>query len=483
MEVWEEVELPANAHALGTTWVFKKKTGPSGELIKFKARLCAQGFSQIEGVDYSDTYAPTGRLSSLRTCLSIAATEDLEVIQMDAVGAFLNGVPEETLYIKPPKGYVCKIQGTNIVLQLKKSLYGLKQSPRCWYSQLKEFFISINFIPSKADPCVFISNDPSWTCGVHVHVDDLCIMGRNTSRFKELISQCFTMEDLGECSYFLGMRLVRNRASKTITLHQDKYIESILEEYGMNDCRPTKTPMVPNTHLVPASPEDILAFESTGENYRRAVGLLNYLVLCTRPDLALVASQLSQFLEHPGMEHWAAFKRVLRYLKSTVNVGLTLGGSTIDLTMFSDSDYAGCSYTRRSITGYCAIIAGGCVSWRAKKQPTVATSSTEAEYRAAYEAAQEIIWLRLLLSDLGYPQNNSTILHCDNQGALALSKNPLYQSRSKHFDITCHWIREKVNDGTIKPEYIATSEMLADFLTKALHYPKYSFCLSGLRLQ
>lgn len=150
--------------------------------------------------------------------------------------------------------------------------------------------------------------------------------------------------------------------------------------------------------------------------------------------------------------------------------------------MYSDSDYAGCPFTRRSITGYCSIIAGGCVSWRARKQATVATSSTEAEYRAAYEAAQEIIWLRQLLLDLGYPQTTPTTLHCDNQGALALSKNPLYQSRSKHFDVTQHWIREKVEDRTIHPTYIATDQMLADFLTKALHYPKFSFCANSLRI-
>lgn len=257
----------------------------------------------------------------------------------------------------------------------------------------------------------------------------------------------------------------------------------MLEEYGMADCRPCKTPMIPNTHLTPASPEDEAAFAATGENYRRAVGLLNYLVLCTRPDLALAASQLAQFLEHPGTEHWAAFKRVLLYLRHTSHVGLTLGGSTIDLTVYSDSDYAGYPYTRRSITGYCARIAGGCVSWRARKQPTVATSSTEAEYRAAYEAAQETIWLRQLLSDLGYPQLTATILHCDNQGALALSKNPLYQSRSKHFDVTQHWIREQVDNNTIHPIYISTNLMLADFLTKALHFPKFSFCVSSLKIQ
>lgn len=304
-------------------------------------------------------------------------------------------------------------------------------------------------------------------------------MGRDTNRFKSLINARFVMEDLCPCTFFLGMRFEWDLEKKTISLHQDKYAETMLEEYGMSDCRPCKTPMIPNSHLTPATPEDIAAFESTGENYRRVVGLLNYLVVCTQPDLALVASQLAQFLEHPGIERWAAFKRVLRYLRHTSHIGLVLGGSPVTLTCFSDSDYAGCPYTRCSITGYCAV----CISWRARNNPTVATSSTEAEYRAAYKAAQEIIWLRQWLADLDYPQNSLTTLFCDKQGALALSKNPLYQSRLKHFDVTNHWIREKVEDCTILPQYISTSNMLADFLTKALHFPKFSFCMNGLRIQ
>ena len=188
MNGWTEVDLPAGEHALGTTWVYKKKTGPTGELVKHKARLCAQGFSQIEGIDFTETFAPTGRLATLRTALGISAYEEYDIVQMDAVGAFLNGIPDETLYIKPPKGYICKNKGKNVVLRLNKSLYGLKQSPRCWYRQLRDFFESINFQPSKADPCFFISSDPLWKCGVFIHVDDLCIMGQNTQRFKDLIN-------------------------------------------------------------------------------------------------------------------------------------------------------------------------------------------------------------------------------------------------------------------------------------------------------
>lgn len=361
-------------------------------------------------------------------------------------------------------------------------MYGIKQSPRSWYKQLLEFFASINFHLSSADPCVFISSDPEWKCAVYVHVDDLCIMCQNTLRFKTLIKQRFEMEDIGECTYFLGMKLDRDLKSETITLSQEKYVDSMLEEYGMQDCQSTLTPMIPNSHLVPATDEERKEFEASGENYRRAVRLVKYLVLCTRPDLALVASQLAQFLDCPGTLHWSAFKRVLRYLKLTKNRVLVLGGPSLTLKAYLDSDHAGCPYTRRSVTGYCVCIGEGCVSWRARKQATVATSTTEAEYRAAYEATQELVWMRQLLSDVGRPQVKPSTLYCDNQGALALSKNPLYQTRSKHFDMVYHWIREKVNDSTIAPVYIETSKMLADFLTKAVHAPKFNFCAKGLKL-
>lgn len=291
------------------------------------------------------------------------------------------------------------------------------------------------------------------------------------------------MEDLGDCQSFLGMRITRDRASRTITLTQDSYIRNILKEYGMLDCQPVTTPMIPNSHLVPATDDEIAEFQSSGDNYCRAVGLLNYLVQCTRPDLALVSSQLSQFLDKPGTQHWSAFKRVLQYLKGTETLGLTLGGHPVILSTYSDSDYARCPYTRRSTSGYCTIVAGGCVSWRARKQPTVGTSSTEAEYRASYEGSQETVWIRQLLSNFGYPQLEPTTLFCDNQGSIALQKNPLYQSRTKHFEKNYHWIREKIEDQTIKPVYIPTAKMLADFLTKSLHRPKHEYCAEHLNMR
>lgn len=196
-----------------------------------------------------------------------------------------------------------------------------------------------------------------------------------------------------------------------------------------------------------------------------------------------MASQLSQFLDRPGTQHWAAFKRVLRYLKGTQTLGLVLGGPSINLSVYSDSDYAGCSYTGRSTTGYCTFLGSSCVSWRARKQPTVATSSTEAEYRAAYEVGQETVWLRKLLLDLGHEQTSATTLYCDNQGAIFLQKNPLFQPRSRHFNNKYHWVREKVEDNTFSPQYINTSEMIANFLTKSVPKPKNEYCVEHIGLR
>lgn len=257
----------------------------------------------------------------------------------------------------------------------------------------------------------------------------------------------------------------------------------MLDEYGMGECQPVSTPMIPGSYLVSASDEEHAEFLKTEECYDRAVGLLNYLVQCTRPYLAFTARQLAQHLKKPGPLHWQAFKRVLRYLKGTSTLGLVLGGGSVELQVYADSDYAACPESRRSCSGYVGFVAGGCVSWRSHKQASVSTSSTEAEYRATYEGAQDAIWLRRLMSELGYPSSSATPLKCDNQSSIALQRNPLFKNWSKHFEVKYHWIREKVEDGTIEPVYVPTAEMVADVCTKALHRPQHQHLVSLMQLR
>lgn len=198
--------------------------------------------------------------------------------------------------------------------------------------------------------------------------------------------------------------------------------------------------------------------------------------------MALVSDQLSQFLKSLGTQSWAAFKRVLQYLKGTQSLGLVLGGSSFEITMYTDLNYPECPYTSWYTSGYCTFVAGSCTSWQAGKQPTVAISSIEAEYWAAYKAGQEEVWLRNLLADLGHPQSFLTPLDCNYQGAIARKQNSLYQTRSRHFNKRFPWIGDIVKDETIEPVHVNTSDMLADILTKSVPHSKLQHCLENINL-
>jgi hypothetical protein len=270
---------------LDTIWVFKRKFDTDSELLKYKARLCVRGFCQIKGIAYNETFASTGRLATLRLLLGIAAVEDFEIQQMDVRCAFLNGVPKQELFIKVLDGLGVELPAGH-GLKLQRLLYGLKQSPRCWYKELKDFFSSIDFHPTVVDPCLFQHTSPQEHCFVFVHVDDLVIVGPDVQFLKDKISQRFEMEDLGACQYILGMRVTRNRAARTLTLSQDWYSQEILDEFGLLDCKSSSVLLPTNVLSMPVKANP----PNASFNFHRGVGLLQYLVQCTRPDLAYAVS-------------------------------------------------------------------------------------------------------------------------------------------------------------------------------------------------
>jgi hypothetical protein len=299
---------------------------------------------------------------------------------------------------------------------------------------LKDFFISINFTPAEADACLFVHQDTNRPCFVYVHVDDLVIVGPDVKFLKEAIANRFEMEDLGPCEWVLGMRVVRDHAKKTISLCQDRYIREILEEFDLTICKSTSTPLPLNALTIPIDKTP----PSDGFSYRRAVGLINYLVQCTRPDLAFACSYLSQFLNNPSRTHEHQVKHVFRYLSNSINFKLILGNEPS--TPGQIIGYADASY--ESATGSASFSGSlvkyfGTIGWRCQKQDddAAALSTTEAEYRACSETGQDIRWLEQLLLNI-HPHINvpssSAHLFCDNQGAIALLKNPQYQHRTRH---------------------------------------------------
>lgn len=251
-------------------------------------------------------------------------------------------------------------------------------------------------------------------------------------------------------------------------ISQTKYIRDMLERFGMQDVKPAATPLEVNAKLKRLETE---VKEMKDIPYRSAVGSLMYAMVGTRPDIAAAVGVVSRHLERPGLEHWQAVKRIFRYLKGSLDMAIEYGCSKsrrLQLSGYCDADWGGDMTDRRSTTGYVFMMAGGAVSWNSRKQPTVALSSTEAEYMALSGAVQEAIWLRQLLRDLGYAQQGATPIYEDNQGCINLANNPVSHSRTKHIDIRHHFVRERLESGDIGLQYCQTGDMGADLLTKGI---------------
>ncbi|PNX89752.1 putative copia-type protein [Trifolium pratense] len=382
---------------------------------------------------------------------------------MDVSNAFLHGELDEEVYMNIPQGYKALKEG--LVCRLKKSLYGLKQASRNWYFKLSQSLLSYGFKECQADHSLFTYADGSVFLAILVYVDDLVIAGNDSfacAKFKEYLSNCFHMKDLGVLKYFLGLELARG--SSGMFMCQQKYTLDILDECGMLACKPSSFPMEQNHRLALATGPSF----SDPSKYRRLVGRLIYLTI-TRPEITYAVHILSQFMQEPLQAHWEAAMRVLRYLKSSPGQGIILPReNNLELVGFCDSDWASCPLTRRSTSGYLMKLGEAPVSWKTKKQVTVSRSSSEAEYRAMAHAASEIIWLRNLLACLQVQCDSPTLLYCDNQAALHLAANPVYHERTKHIEVDCHFIREHIQSKAISTAYVPTKQQQADIFTKSL---------------
>ena len=484
-KTWDLVQQPRGRKIITCKWVFKKKEGMSpAEGIKYKARVVAKGFHQREEVDYNEIFSPVVRHTSIRVLLAMVAHQNLELEQLDVKTAFLHGELEEEIYMTQPDGF--QVPGKeDYVCKLKKSLYGLKQSPRQWYKRFDSFMIEIGYNRSPYDCCVYHNKlkNGSYIYLV-LYVDDMLIASKDKSdiqKLKGLLSAEFEMKDLGAAKKILGMEIYRDRSQNKLFVSQKGYIQKILSRFGMSNAKALDTPSAANIHLsVSFTPK------SAGEKeymsrvpYASAVGSLMYAMVCTRPDLAHSVSVVSRFMSQPGKKHWQAVKRIFRYLKGTSDLGLIYRGDIQCLvTGYSDSDYAGDVDSRRSMTGYVFTLGGSVVSWKATLQPTVSLSTTEAEYMALTEAAKEGIWLKGLVSDLGLCHDQA-IVYCDSLSAICLAKDQVHHERTKHIDVRYHFLR---NEKRIKVNKVGTADNPADMFTKSVPHSKFQHCLDLLNV-
>jgi hypothetical protein len=478
-ETWDLVSIPAGRKAIGTKWVFKTKLNADGTVARYKARLVVQGFSQRKGFDYDETFAPVARYTSVRMMLTIAGTNDWIIQHWDVTTAFLHGGIDETVYVKQPVGFGVKGK-EHLVYLLKKSLYGLKQAPRNWNKRIHSELIKLGLAQSLRDPCVYEKRTSSEHILMILFVDDIII----TSNNMESCDKCFAMlrqakidiKNLGELKYSLGIKFERNRQNRTIALDQSKYVNEILTKFKMLDCKPMATPMDTNHALsikmCPTTPE--ARREMSNIPYREAVGSLMYLAVSSRPDIATAVNIVSRYLNDPGQEHWTAVKRILRYLRGTPDLKLTLGGtSKLVLNGYADADWGGDLDQRKSTTGYIIRLGDSVISWRSRRQPTVAKSTTEAEYMSLSDCISEMLYLLPILDAMGYESAEAIRVMEDNQGCIAVANNAINNSRAKHIDISYHFIRDYIQKGKFQVVYCETLKMIADIMTKPLS--KYLF--------
>jgi hypothetical protein len=386
--------------------------------------------------------------------------------------------------MKQPPGFVHSLFKGK-VCRLNKTLYGLKQSPREWYEEVLRAFHEMAFTRCQHDHSIFIKQNDGDTLIVGVYVDDMIVAARTTDAidaFGRNIGSRYKVKDLGEIKAFLGLEIVRDRANRRIFVSQRRYLEGVLDAYNMRECHPTATPLNPGVRLQADAAEDEVLDASVP--YREALGSLMYAMVGTRPDLAFAVGLASRYLSQPRQSHWKAVKQILAYVKGTLDVGLVYGGldANAQLVGYTDADWANDVDTRRSVTGMVFTLAGGAVSWKSRRQPTVALSSTEAEYMAAAEAAAEAIWLRGLLNELGAVQHGATSIYEDNHGAIKISRNDCSHSRTKHIDVRYHFVRERVQAGEIELTSVSTTEQPADVLTKSVARTKHQMACHTLGL-
>lgn len=469
---WILVDKPEGQKILNSRWIFKIKINPDGTK-RYKARLVIKGCSQIEGIDYTETFSPVVRFDTVRTMLSIAVKDDLILGQFDIKTAFLHGTLKENIYMRQPDGIN---DGSKKVCKLVKSLYGLKQAPRCWTEHFGTFVKNFGFKESEADPCLYIYLKDCKKLLLSIYVDDGLLAASHESLldlFFDSLKKEFDSTTTKEVKSFLGLEIYRLK-NNSIFISQEKYAEKILERYNMRDSNPVSTPIETGWNQTNSDKRN------NAVPYREAVGNLTFLQVVSRPDIGFAVNIASRNLENPTDESWSLVKRILRYIKGTTDKGLLYSKSGVFET-YCDADFAGDKDTRKSTTGVVCIYSNAAITWQSKRQNCVALSTTEAEYISAAAAAKEMVWIKRLLNDC---QNycNEYMLYVDNASAIKLIKNPELHQRSKHIDVRYHYVRNLYRDGLINVHYIQSEKQIADIFTKALPKPQFVNLRSKLGL-
>nr|GFA96951.1 retrotransposon protein, putative, Ty1-copia subclass [Tanacetum cinerariifolium] len=422
-DVWVLVELPPNARTIGSKWLFKKKTNMDD-------------------------------IRAIRIIIAIAAYYDYKIWQMDVKTAFLNGHLFKEVYMEQPEGFV-NPKYPNHVCKLKRFIYGLKQASRQWNKRFDDEIKKFGFTQNPDELCVYIKASGSYVAILILYVGDILLMGNNIPMLQDVksyLGRSFTMKDLGEAAYILGIKIYRDRSKRLIGLCQNAYIEKILKRFYMENSKRGTIPMQEKLKLSKSQGASTPAEKQLMQNipYASAVGSIMYDVRCTRPDVAFAQNMTSRFQQNPGEEHWTAVKNILKYLRNTKDMFLVYGGNMereLRVSCYNDAGYLTDANNLKSQTGYVFVLNGGA----------------------------EAVWIRKFIFGPGIvPKIEEPIsMYCDNTGAIAIAKDDGVTKGARHFCTKVYYLRETIKLGDVKIEKIHTDDNLADPFTKALAFPKH----------
>lgn len=492
------VARPHKRKVIGSRFAFKIKNAETLN-PRFKARLVAQGYTQVAHVDFEDTFAPVVKSTSVRLIFAHAAGNGLLLNLFDVETAFLNANIDRTIYMEQPPGFEQpNYPRKDFVLLVNKGLYGLKQSGSLYANDQKEKLMALGFVPSDADECVYISADKRII--VATYVDDGLVCAETQEEIDWVVTELskhYTIRNLGAPTKFLGLDIHRPDPRGPITVSQGTYARKLLAKFGMADCNPVKTPCDQRASYLHLRTETESPTDSA--LYRSMTSSIMHLAIWTRPDISWITNKLCQFNKDPSELHMAAAKHLLRYIQGTLDYGFTYSPSEHNSLygLFTDQDnfdftplhgYCDASGAsdpddRCSTSGYIFFYFGAGIVWGSRKQTyAVALSSMEGEYLALTEAAKEAIFLRQLLSSINIPQKQPTLILTDSDAALKHVKNNVNHSRSKHIDTRHHFIRHAFNSGDVDIRHIPAASQTADILTKPLGAIKHQEAVKLLQL-
>lgn len=451
---WTEIDsIPEGKEVISSKWVLKKKDN------SYKARLVARGFEQ--NCD-DDLYAPVAKLNTFRVFVCVATKLGLEINQMDVCGAFLNAHLDEELYLILPEGTDSKY------VKLNKSIYGLKKSPKCWNKTFNDVMLSLGYKQSDKDYCLYSKCEGEKKTFLLLYVDDILYFGNDKEdmcKLRNVLCKTFKMKELGNVSKFLGIDVKQDLNKGITVISQKDYLRKLLSQYNILDGKTLKLPIDKNYnfHILKRDSSESIEIES---KCRRLVGSLMYAAMGTRPDICSVVNILSRYQSCASELLYKLLLNVLRYVNGTIDLCLVYYREcNEDVLCYVDSDWGGAD-DRKSTSGCIFKVFGCSVIWYSRKQPTVALSSTEAEYVALCLATSEACWLKEIMLTFGFEVN--IIVYEDNQSTIKMAQMATGNSRVKHLEIKQSFIKEKLENKVIDLKYINTSDQLADIFTKAL---------------